>query len=308
MSAYSDFDAARDIRAAFGKAPAGAVSGEWFATTEQAGVSSQSGGYLDAEGGYIEAGDTISQAIRNVVEKLEASRTQPFNTVIARWTKSKIPFMQGSVTVDVILDEAIVPRGPDSKIYEAAAVARRVFWTTHGDVVDGFAAERGEANVHNQTKWFGPHRRVLAIKTATRLTLATDGLSTPWAGVAERENGVECELFMEFDASIVTSKQIDDWAHLLISLGDLVADGYRVAADVERHGAILFCRLTDDYSPMTRIILSRDRRLIEDLPFGSVPLIRVTPIAESEIEHQDQSGEWGGDAARHALAQRGIDP
>lgn len=307
MSAYSDFDAARDIRAAFGKAPAGAVSGEWFATTEQAGVSSQSGGYLDADGGYIEAGDTISRAIRNVVEKLEASRIEPFNTVTVRWTKSKIPFMRGSVRVDVILDEAIVPRGPDSNIYEAAAVTRRAFWSTHGDVADGFAAERGEANVHNQTKWFGPHRRVLAVKTATLLTLATDGLSTPWAGVAEPENGVECELFMEFDTSAVTGKQIDDWAHVLIGLGDLVADGHRVAADVERHGAIVFCRLADDYSPMTRIILSGDRRRIKDLPFGSVPLIRVTPIAEAEIEDQDQSGEWAVDAARHALTERRIE-
>jgi len=261
---------------------------------------------LDAEGEYVAAGDNASQAIRNVVNKLETSRIQPFNKVVVRWTRSKIPFTRGRVTVETIFEEAIVPRGPESTIYEAAAIARRAFWKTLGEVPEGFAAERGGTNAHNQTKWFGPHRRVLAIKTTTKLMLATDGLSTPWAGVAEPENGVECELFMEFDALAITSKQIDEWAYLLISLGDLVADGYRVAADVEKHGAILFCRLTDKYSPMTRIVLSRDRRRIEDLPFGSVLLIRVTPIAEAEIEARDQSDEWSANAAKYALANRKI--
>lgn len=304
MTAYSNSDAARDLRNALDKAPAGAVSGKWFATTEQAGVSSQSGGYMDAEGVHIEARDTLGQVILDVVEKLEASAIQRFNKVIIRWTKSKIPFIRGRVTVETIFDETIVPRRPDDTIYEAAAVARRVFWNTLGDVAEGFAAERNDANAHNQTKWFGPHRRVLAIKTPTKLMLTTDGLSTPWAGVAEPENGVECELFMELDAAVVTDKKIDDWAHLLISLGDIVADGYRVAADVEKHQAILFCRLTDDYSPLTRIILSRDSRRIEDLPFGSIPLIRVTPISEAEIEAQDQSDEWAANAAKYALTNR----
>lgn len=78
------------------------------------------------------------------------------------------------------------------------------------------------------------------------------------------------------------------------------------AAAVEKHGAILFCALTDDFSPATRIVLSRDDRQIENLPFGSVPLLRVTPIAEAEIEHQEQSDEWASNAARYALAERRI--
>ncbi|PWJ76978.1 UNVERIFIED_ORG: hypothetical protein C7430_1105 [Pantoea agglomerans] len=260
-----------------------------------------------ADGSHVTAGDHVFQRVCNVVDKLEASQIQSFNKVIVRWTKSKIPFMRGRVTVDTIFDETIVPRGPQSPIYEAAAVARRAFWKRYGDVSDSFIAERDDANVHNQTKWFGPHRRVLSTKSSTKLTLATDGLSTPWAGVADPENGVECELFMELDASDNTSQQIDDWAHLLISLGDLVADGYQVAADVEKYRAILFCSLTDDYKPMTRIILSRDARQIEGLPFGSVPLIRVTPIAEAEIENHDQSDGWASNAARHALAERRIE-
>jgi hypothetical protein len=307
MTAYSHSDAARDLRHVLDKAPAAAVSGEWFATTEQAGVSSQSGGYIDAEGNHVKSSESLIQAIWDVVQKLEASGINRFNKVIIRWTRSKIPFIRGRATVETTFDETIVPRRPDDTIYEAAAVARRVFWNALGDVAEGFAAERNDANAHNQTKWFGPHRRVLAINTTTKLMLATDGLSTPWAGVAEPENGVECELFMELDAAVITKKQIDDWAHLLISLGDLVADGYRVAADVEKHQAILFRRLTDDYSPMTRIILSRDSRRIENLPFGSVPLIRVTPIAEAEIEAQDQSDEWAVNAAKYALLNRQIE-
>lgn len=260
-----------------------------------------------ADGSHVTAGDQIFQRVCNVVDKLEASQIQSFNKVIVRWTKSKIPFMRGRVTVDTIFDETIVPRGPLSPMYEAAAIVRRAFWERYGDVSDSFIAERDDANVHNQTKWFGPHRRVLSTKSSTKLTLATDGLSTPWAGVANPENGVECELFMELDVSDNTSQQIDDWAHLLISLGDLVADGYQVAADVEKYRAILFCSLSDDYKPMTRIILSHDARQIEGLPFGSVPLIRVTPIAESEIENHDQSDEWASNAARHALAERRIE-
>jgi len=157
---------------------------------------------------------------------------------------------------------------------------------------------------------FTPRRngsaRILAIQAPERLTLATDGLSTPWAGISEPENGVECELFMEFDAARLDAAGIENWANLLINIGDLVADGYRVARDVEKHRAILFCRLTEDHSPMSRIMLSQGPGRIDGLPFGSVPLIRATPIAEAEIEGQDLSDDWGAVAARNALAKRGV--
>lgn len=207
MTAYSNIDAARDLRPALDKAPAGAVKGEWFFITEQAGVSSQTGGYMYANGSH--AADNFSlKRVREVVEKLEASQRETFNKVIVRWTRPKIPFMRGRVTVDTIFDEAIVPRGPQHPVYEAAAVARRAFWEMYGDVSEGFSVEQGDANVHNQTNWFGPHRRVLNTKSNTRLTLATDGLSTPWAGIAEPENGVGCELFMELDASDITPARL----------------------------------------------------------------------------------------------------
>ncbi|SCB13378.1 hypothetical protein GA0061102_100315 [Rhizobium miluonense] len=299
---YTISDAIRDLRPILDRAPPEAVIGEWVATTTQAGFSSQSGTYKNIKGAAVYTAP--HKIIRDVVEKLETSQTQPFNKVIVRWTKKKMPFLRARVTVETIFDEAIVPRGPDSPVYEAAAVARLNFWKARGEVANDFAAERGEVNIHNQTKWFGPHHRVIAVRTRSSLTLATDGLSTPWAGVTEQENGVECELFMEFDVTTVDDKKINDWARLLISIGDLVADGYGVAGDVKKYGAILFCRLTDEHSPMTQIILSHDSAQIEGLPFGSVPLIRVTPIAEVEIEGQDLSDRWAANAAKHALAKR----
>lgn len=307
MASYSIDDAIRELAPTLGKAPAGAVSGEWTATTIQAGHSSRTGGYLDAEGKHVpEDSRHPLDSIADVVEKLDASGAPRFNKVVIRWKKPKFPFMQAKVTLETSYDQTMVPRGPDDPIYEIAAAARRAFWQSRGRLHEDFAVERGTANIHAQTKWFGPHRRILAIHTLGRLTLATDGLSTPWAGISEPENGVECELFMEFDAARLDTAGIENWANLLINIGDLVADGHRVARDVEKHGAILFCRLTEDYLPMSRIMLSRDAGRIDGLPFGSVPLIRATPIAEAEIEGQDLSDDWGATAARHALAKRGI--
>ena len=307
MAFYSTDDAIRELTAILDKAPAGAVTGEWTATTVQAGVSSRTGGYRDAGGNHLSQDSTHPLgAIEDVVEKLEPSEPQRFNKILIRWKKAKIPFMRGQVTLETEYDQTIVPRAPDDPIYEAAAAERRAFWQRRGALQEGFAAARETANIHNQTKWFGPHRRVLAIHAQDRLILATDGLSTPWAGISEPENGVECELFMEFDAGM-DAGQIDNWANLLINIGDLVADGFHVARDVETSGAILFCRLTEDFRPMTRIMLSRDAARIDGLPFGPVPLILITPIAEAEIEGEDLSDDWGAAAARNALAKRGIE-
>lgn len=307
MASYSIDDAIRELAPALGKAPAGAVSGEWTATTLQAGHASRTGGYRDAGGKHVpEDSRHPLDIIADVVEKLDASEGQRFNKVVIRWKKPKFPFMRGEIALETSYDRTIVPRGPDDPIYESAAAARRAFWQSRGTLQEDFAVERATANIYAQTKWFGPHRRILAIDTPGRLTLATDGLSTPWAGISEPENGVECELFMEFDAATMDAEEIDNWGNLLVNIGDLVADGHRVARDVEKHDAILFCRLTEDYSPMTRIMLSQDPGRIDGLPFGSVPLIRATPIAEAEIEGQDLSDDWGAAAARNALAKRDV--
>lgn len=307
MTPYSTGDAIRELAATLDNAPSGAVGGEWIATTIQAGHSSGTGGYVDGRGQHVpEDSRRPFDIIEKVVEKLEAAEPQRFNKIVVRWKKARIPFMRGQVTLETQYDRAIVPRGPDDPAYAAAAAARRLFWQGLGTVQDGFAAERETANIYSQTKWFGPHRRILAVHAPERLLLATDGLSTPWAGIAEPENGVECEVFLAFDAATKTDDEIGNWAGLLINIGDLIADGYRVARDVEKYGAILFCRLTEDYRPMTRIALSRSPQRIEGLPFGSVPLIRATPIGEDDIEGQELSDDWGATAARRALEKRGI--
>jgi len=307
VTPYAISDAVRDLHPVLDQAPASAASGEWIATTMQAGVSSMEGGYMDADGGYISLDDSRPEGIvQNVVDKLEAAQAGTFNKVTVRWVKPTLPLMRSQLTVEAVFDEEIVPRGPDDPVYEAVALARRTFWQTRGEVGSGALAEGDDANIHNQTAWFGPHRRVLVIRTSTTLTLATDGLSTPWAGVPTPENGVECELFMEFDAATISDQQVHDWAQSLVEIGDFVADDYQVAKEVEAHGAILFCRLADAHGPMTRVILSRDGSRMEGLPFGLVPLVRVTPITEAEIEGEDQSDEWAARAARHALGKRQI--
>jgi hypothetical protein len=55
---------------------------------------------------------------------------------------------------------------------------------------------------------------------------------------------------MELDASTTISHPMDDWASLLISLGDLVADGYQVTDDVEKYGAIRFLYAYRRISPI----------------------------------------------------------
>ncbi|MFS2110718.1 hypothetical protein ACCC88_13585 [Sphingomonas sp. Sphisp140] len=301
---YALADAIADLEIVLDKAPPGAVSGEWIATPLQAAVSTCEGGYRNAEGTYVTglddsaAGDTISE----VVERLAEAPTERFNKVTIRWSAQA-----GQVTLDTEFDPAIVPRGPDDPIYEAAAAARRAFWQTQGALAPDFVSDRSETNDHNQTEWGGPHRRVYAISTAEGLTLATDGLSTPWAGIAAPENGSQCELFMEFeDGEALDARQIESWAKALIDIGDFVSSGFETAQDVETHGAILFCGLADDHRPLSHIILSRDVRTIEGVAFGSVPLIRATPVAESELGDEDPSDTYSAQAARKALAARGI--
>lgn len=307
MGTYSIADAERELLTVLDLSPKGAVTGEWTATTMQAGHSSRTGGYRGTDGTYLtqDLSDNLD-VIDNVIKRLEDAAPSTFNSVTIRWKKSRIPFMSGKVTVEIAFDRSIVPRGPDDPIYETVAQIRRTFWQSRGDVADDYAARRGEPNSFGQTKWFGPHRRVLLVRLPDRLVLATDGLSTPWAGIPDTENGVECELMLELEDIALDDDTISLWADLLINIGDLVADGHRVARDVEKHGAILFCRLTDDYLPATRMILSTSRQVVKDMPFGPVPLIRATPVAEEDVADRNPDEDWSASAARSALQRRGI--
>ncbi len=163
------------------------------------------------------------------------------------------------------------------------------------------------ANIHGQTKWFQPHRRILKIEDGDAVLLATDGLSTPWAGVTARENGVECEVFMRLGGAgnpvVADEASVALWSDVLIGVGDLVADGYRVLRDVQTNGAILFCRLAEDCRPMKRMALRMDLRSIEGLPFGPVSLIEATPLREDELPGLDDD-PWGTAAALRALEKR----
>ncbi len=218
-----------------------------------------------------------------------------------------LPWQRGRVTVETAFDAALVPRGPDDPVYAAAADARRRFWNSVGAVEPGFAAERETANIHGQTKWFQPHRRILRITDGDAVLLATDGLSTPWAGVTTRENGVECEVFMRLGGAgnpvAADEASVALWSDVLIGVGDLVADGYRVLRDVQTNGAILFCCLPEDCRPMGRMALRMDLRSIEGLPFGPVSLIEATPLREDELPGLNDD-PWGTAAAFRALEKR----
>ena len=69
---YGIADAERDLRAALGQAPAGAVAGAWSASTMQAGYSDISGGYTDA------AGHDVDAEPRNAFAAVEAAVSRLF--------------------------------------------------------------------------------------------------------------------------------------------------------------------------------------------------------------------------------------
>ncbi|MGX7708945.1 hypothetical protein [Methylobacterium sp. Gmos1] len=307
MASYSLDDAERDLRAALDEAPAGAVRGDWTVTTMQAGHSSCSGGYHRRDGSVVASNAPQFDIFEEVVERLGLNAATPFNVVSVHWTRATLPWQRGRVTVETAFDAALVPRGPDDPVYAIAADARRRFWNSIGAVDPGFAAERDAANIHGQTKWFQPHRRILKIEDGDAVLLATDGLSTPWAGVTARENGVECEVFMRLGGAgnsvVADEASVALWSDVLIAVGDLVADGYRVLRDVQTNGAILFCRLAEDCRPMTRMALRMDLRSIEGLPFGPVSLIEATPLREDELPGLDDD-PWGTAAAIRALEKR----
>ncbi len=312
---YGIADAERDLRASLGRAPAEAVAGAWSATTMQAGHAQISGGYTDARGRHLDPEPRRAfDAVRAAVERLAAAGGAAFNRVEVRWTRAGFPVsllgQPGRIHVETVFDPAIVPRGPEDPAYEAAAAARRRFWEGRGRVLSGFAAQDLDANIHGQTKWFCPHRRVVLLHptdgSRDGVVLATDGLSTPWAGIPDPENGVACEVALRLPEGEAAQEWVRLWANIMVSLGDRVADGYRVARDVETHGAILFSRLPAACAPFEFVILAAaaDGAAIPDLPFGSVPLLEAVPVTAAEMAGGDPDEAWEASTARAALARR----
>ena len=159
---YTTDEAACELGAVLDHAPPGAVTGRWRATTVQAGHAEQTGGYADAEGRPVEGSsdrlsDPVFDAVRDVVDRLDAAGAARFNTVVIRWTRARPPWHRGRVTVETSFDAANVPRGPDDPSYAAAAAARCRFWQAQGELSPGYAAERGTPNGFGQTRWYGPH-------------------------------------------------------------------------------------------------------------------------------------------------------
>ena len=312
---YGIADAQRDLRASLGHAPAGAVAGAWSATTMQAGHAQISGGYTDAGGRHLDPEPRRAfDAVGAAVERLAAAGGA-FNRVEVRWTRARFPLsllgQTGRISIETAFDPAIVPRGPEDPAYEAAAAARRRFWEGRGRVLSGFAARDLDTNIHGQTKWFGPHRRVLLLHpssgSADGVVLVTDGLSTPWAGIPDPENGVACEVALRLpEGEAAQTERVRLWTTIMMSLGDRVADGYRVARDVEKHGAILFSRLPAACAPLEFVLLAAaaDDAAIPDLPFGSVPLLEAVPVTAAEVAGGDPDEAWEASTARAALARR----
>ena len=307
---YSVADAERDLARVLSRAPEGAVSGAWT-TTVQAGVSSSNGGYVDTRGVFVEdvgePSEQASDAICAAVERLKAEGDLPlWNMATVRWHGK-----DGQVDVTTGFDPDIVPRGPNDPIYERAAAARRRFWQEVGGAEPDYLAESTGANVYGQTKWFGPHRRVLLARRPTSVLLATDGLSTPWAGVPTKENGVECEICIElanpghtFDRGL---QGLRPWVDLLFAMGDVIADGYRIARDIEENGPVACFKLGAEYAPAVRIVLSLDEAAavtparMNGLPFGPALLLTATPVTEADLVALDLSGERSAEVARFAL-------
>ena len=183
-----------------------------------------------------------------------------------------------------------------------------------------YLAEDLEANIYNQTKWFGPHRRILAVRGHGVLLLATDGLSTPWAGIPDRENGVGCELWLYLTGPDRTLGQPDPrltlWAELLRNIGNAFADDNSLPDDIATNGPVLAFHLDADYLPHTRIVLSLHENTtgipthIPGLPFGPIRLVAVTPVTEddlagSELENQAELPARSV-LARSALARSAL--
>lgn len=304
---FSHDDETRELAVLLDQCSKGAVTGDWTVTTMQAGVSSQSGCYQDKNGSNL--GDNgHNTAICEVIERMCSNADKPFNTAKIHWRKSRFPFGRGEVSLETYLDLEIVPRGPDDPCYQQAADARQKFWNGIGRMSDTPLVETKASNAYAQTKWFGPHRRVFFVERAPGSMLVTDGLSTPWAGIPDKENGVESEVALLL-APIVEGCNCDDpkilfWAEILAQIGDFIADDYQIVQAVEKYQAIVFCRLQEECLPYSRIVLSAAGYQIDDLPFGSATVLKATPVTETEILHDDPDEEWLASAARRAIRNR----
>lgn len=281
------------------------MSGSWEVTTWQAGTASTSGCYQDEKAQNL--GDNgHNSMIFDIIERLSASADESFNTAKVSWRKSRFPFLKNEVGLSIAFDPEIVPRGPGDTIYQIAAAARRDCWDRIGQMATDPLVETIPDNMHAQTKWFGPHRRVYLVENESGPMLVTDGLSTPWAGISDKENGVEAEVIMMLEPLLEVGDGDREtktlfWAQILGEIGDFIADGYRIANEVKKYQAIVFCRLQEECSPYGRMVLSAAGYEIDDLPFGPATVLLATPIPEPDISPDNEQEDWLASVARSAI-------
>lgn len=286
-------------------APASAERLIWTQSIEMAAVSSGSGGFVDANGEWL---DPFSKEAAEFTEFISSFVAQMTND--GSWNVAEIHWKtdEEAATIETHFDATIVPRAHDDLVYELAVGARAAFWQGKGDVID-YPGEPTRINDHRQTKWRSPHRRLIRVSTASGIILATDGLSTPWSGVPDEKNGIECEIYLPLKGIVIGSvdSEATAWVHALLDIGDFAAEEFELREVVKEHSAVLFCKLNARLAPYTQMILSVPNiegwQEIPGLPFGSISLLRATPVKENDLEGLDLSSDWGAEAARSVLSR-----
>ncbi|MDQ0466194.1 hypothetical protein QO010_003987 [Caulobacter ginsengisoli] len=302
-------DAEKRIEAAIRRAaPARAATGDWSGVREMAGVSAgPDGEFRDAAGavlGYLP--DAAADAIRREIETLAQREALPGPQ---GWNRYAIAWRPGTATLTTRFDAEIVPRGAEDPVYEAAANARRAFWSGLGAVRD-YVERGGQLNAWGQTPVFlGPHERLILIdRPATRL-YATDGLSTPWPGVADQSNGWGCEFVLEAARPTGPAPAgVDPWVELMFYCARQFTDWPNLKDYVEKEGAAVFFTYEFDGGGEFPVVISRPLDLpaeIPGLPYGPVPLLAVTACNPAEmrgLEFTDDS--WAAPVALELLKRR----
>lgn len=227
----------------------------------------------------------VREAIRDVIEALaEAERTAGtpvWNLYELEWTRGR-----RHVTLITRLDPDSIPREIGDPVFERAAAARLDFWSGLGEF-EGYVERGRPPNAYGQTPLFlGPHERLAKVRRGGNLILATDGLSTPWPGVADRENGFGLELALALPDATGPAKD------LLFTIVRQVID-YPDAAEtaLAEGGACIL----DHGNPPGLIILTRPEPDMPDqipgLPFGPAGLLAAVFVSPENLAKFGMPGE-----------------
>lgn len=241
----------------------------------------------------------IFDIIYDAVGEIHLAANKPWNVAHIAWRQG-----DAVAAIETNFDPTIVPRAPDDPVYEKAAVARRLFWNSVGKPASGYLGDAEKANSYGQTRWFAPHRRLLQVEVGGRVLLATDGLSTPPSGVADKVNGCKIEVFLKIPDG---QAEVEPWINVLLDIGDMIVDDISIESDVLNNGAIVFCALHKSVEPFSHIVLGvptdDEPKNIISLPYGDARLLKATPVTTDDFAGRSLEG-LAVEAAHHALANR----